>query len=150
MYLYLLTNTARDPQKSYVGITSRPVNRRLMEHFNTASKKTTLIARALHKYGSKAFALTVLGQAESWEELCAMEQAAIIQYNTFVPHGYNLTRGGDALAKRIQQAESLPRAAPRRAGGRKRQSAESLSSADSGNVFLSCQPATVHSRNNPG
>ena len=95
MYLYLLTNTAHEPQKLYVGITSRPVNRRLMEHFNTASKKTTLIARALHKYGSDAFTLTVLGKADSWEELCAMEQAAIVQYNTFVPHGYNLTRGGD-------------------------------------------------------
>ena len=47
MYLYLLTNTARQPQKLYVGITSRPVNTRLLEHFNTASKKTTPIARAL-------------------------------------------------------------------------------------------------------
>ena len=97
MYLYILTNTARSPEKSYIGITSRAVNRRLLEHFSTARNRPTHIAQALKKYGRDAFTLTILGQAESWEELCAMEQAAIVQYNTFRPHGYNLTLGGDGV-----------------------------------------------------
>lgn len=100
MFLYKLHNTVTG--KAYIGITIRPVKKRLSEHLGVAKRgKTTLIARALTKYGLAAFRLEILGQAESWEVLCAMEQAAIRTYNTFKPHGYNLTRGGDGTLGRL-------------------------------------------------
>jgi hypothetical protein len=39
----------------------------------------------------------VIQEAESWEELCALEVAAIKSHRTKGPHGYNMTSGGDGV-----------------------------------------------------
>lgn len=105
MYLYKLYNTITE--KGYIGITIRPVKKRLAEHFNVAKRgRSTLIARALAKYGMEAFTLTILGQAESWDELCAMEREAIMLHQTFKPDGYNLTRGGEGTLGRLHTEEA--------------------------------------------
>lgn len=96
LYLYLLTNTVNG--KQYVGITSRKVTKRYIEHLHAAKNGTTLIARALNKYGREAFTLQGIGEASDWSALCQAEQAAILAYNTLVPHGYNMTLGGEGTA----------------------------------------------------
>jgi group I intron endonuclease len=96
VYLYLIRNLVNG--KGYVGITKRPLRKRLLDHYAAArGGKETAIARAITKYGQDAFTVTLLGEAPTWEELLAMEREAIQTYNTFhlTGHGYNLTLGGD-------------------------------------------------------
>lgn len=105
MYLYKLSNNVNG--KSYIGITIRPVKKRLADHLGVAKRgRTTLIARALRKYGLDAFTLTVLAEASTYEELCEMERVAIQEYDTFNPHGYNLTLGGEGTLGRLQTDEA--------------------------------------------
>jgi group I intron endonuclease len=103
LYLYLLTNAVNG--KQYVGITSRPVQKRLLEHLQRATTGTTHIARAIKKYGREAFTMKVIGEATDWAALCEAEQVAILSYNTFKPHGYNLTRGGEGVTGYEQSLE---------------------------------------------
>jgi group I intron endonuclease len=112
MHVYLLINVVNG--KGYVGITSGEVSRRMDQHYDAAKyMKETLLARALRKYGADGFVLTILGHADSWEELCAMERAAIQTHNTFAftktGHGYNMTLGGEGAAGLRQSAEHRQR-----------------------------------------
>jgi group I intron endonuclease len=94
MYLYLMTNMVNG--KQYVGITKRKLAVRMRDHYSVAFRgRLTLIAQALRKYGKEAFTTELLSEATSWEELAAMEQAAIATYGTLMPYGYNMTLGGD-------------------------------------------------------
>jgi len=94
MYLYLVINTVTE--KRYIGITTKSVAARWRDHVAQARHGLeTAFARAIRKYGKEAFVVTILGQADSWEALCAMERVAIAQYQTFGPLGYNMTSGGE-------------------------------------------------------
>ena len=95
MYLYMLYNTVAE--KGYIGITAKRPETRFIEHLSVArlGRRMTYLAKAMRKYGTDAFTLTVLRQAKTWEELCELEMSAIAIYNTLKPHGYNLTKGGE-------------------------------------------------------
>ena len=114
LYLYLLTNTVNG--KQYVGMTSRKVSKRFMEHLQKAKNGTTLLARALHKYGGEAFTLEVIGEASDWAALCQAEQDAIIAYNTLHPHGYNITEGGGGALGRKHTEETKRRISEKKTG----------------------------------
>src|SRR5437660_8846822 len=102
MYLYLIRNAVNG--KGYVGITTNAMSVRWLQHLQAAGsrQKQTLLARAIRKYGADVFTMTLLGQAENWTLLQAMERAAIQEYGTFRPHGYNMTLGGDGAFGLIQ------------------------------------------------
>lgn len=85
--------------KRYVGITSRSIADRWFEHLQESrcSRANRAISNAIRKYGAVAFTIKELDRASSWQELCQKERAAIQQFNTFAPAGYNVTRGGDGF-----------------------------------------------------
>jgi group I intron endonuclease len=117
MYLYLFRNEANG--KGYVGITVRQVEVRRTEHFGLAKRNgQSAFAKAIRKYGPGAFTMTLLAQADSWEELLRMEQEAIATYNTYAPtgHGYNLTKGGEGSLGRILSEDARQRIAQARTG----------------------------------
>lgn len=82
--------------KSYIGITSTSLHRRLVLHRSHAK---TLpgghLQRAIRKYGFCNVTVEVLGHADDWSSLCEMEKEAIVKFNTVSPNGYNMTLGGD-------------------------------------------------------
>lgn len=91
--LYLVTNTVNG--KQYVGITVAKLARRWYLHCRAAVKPTTLLQRAIAKYGASAFTVEQIASAQNWNDLQAIERQAIAQYGTFSSNGYNQTLGGD-------------------------------------------------------
>lgn len=76
--------------KIYIGETKRP-EKRFQEHINRKEPYTSLIHRAIVKYGKQNFTFTILGWYENWQE---MEQYYINFYRSKVPYGYNIVDGG--------------------------------------------------------
>lgn len=93
--LYKLTSPSG---KSYIGISSIGFESRWQQHCRNAKNNCNecrAIYAAIRKYGPKNFTCKVLYEEDSWERLCEMESAAIIEHGTFSPGGYNLTLGGE-------------------------------------------------------
>lgn len=75
--------------KAYIGVSNDP-DRRFKEH---CSAKTTLVGRAIRKYGKENFDFRVICSAR--EELAYFyEQPFIAGHDTMAPNGYNLKFGG--------------------------------------------------------
>ena len=90
-YVYKITNTRNN--KSYIGISiHEPTNGRIRHHLSGYGNQC--IANAVKKYGKDAFTYEVLEANVFDEFLPDLEVAYIAEFNTFVPNGYNLTRGG--------------------------------------------------------
>ena len=95
MQAYLITNKINN--KGYVGITTRSLDRRWYEHRFVANSCGQLLAKAIHKYGEEAFEIKPIASAKTLENLKEVEKDLIIQFQTKVPFGYNLTDGGDGV-----------------------------------------------------
>ena len=84
--------------KSYIGITTRNIERRWYEHKYVPNSCGQLLAKAISKYGEKSFIIehiaSAIGNVENLKEL---EKQIIQQCGTMAPNGYNLTAGGDGL-----------------------------------------------------
>jgi group I intron endonuclease len=89
-WLYRLTSPSG---RRYYGIT-KDWRERFAEHAASAKSGSTLLAKAIRKYGWGAFTVEVLGNG-SREIVKQLERSAIAVDNTMAPHGYNLTAGGD-------------------------------------------------------
>lgn len=102
MKLYLITNLVNG--KMYVGITSRTVAERWLEHKQEASRggKRALLS-AIRKYGAENFDICEVGSADDWQSLCHHERLMIEGLRTLAPHGYNLTSGGDGVLNLPQE-----------------------------------------------
>lgn len=82
--------------KSYIGITSGAVKRRVAKHVSQAKEgRRSAVSQAIRKYG--AFKTEILVVAGDWSYLCDLEQRAIAAFKTLAPHGYNLTSGGEGV-----------------------------------------------------
>ena len=96
MLVYRITNTENN--KSYVGITTRNIERRWYEHKYVPNSCGQLLSKAINKYGESAFVIehiaSAIGNVENLKEL---EKQLIEQCGTMVPNGYNLTAGGDGM-----------------------------------------------------
>ena len=91
-YVYKITNTVNG--KAYIGISvNEPEKRRIKDHLSGRGNR--IIARAIKKYGKDAFTYEILEDNVFPELLPDLEVAYIAQFNTVVPHGYNLTYGGE-------------------------------------------------------
>ncbi len=89
--IYQIINKVNN--KRYIGITIQNPIRRWKDH--QYSKNNYLIQRALRKYGISKFKFSVLEKVKSWDEACKKEIQYILQFNTKVPNGMNMTNGGE-------------------------------------------------------
>lgn len=88
--------------KSYHGITTQSINRRMTGHRTWAKKGSKYpLHAAIRKYGFDAFKLEVLSESKDRDELHRLEVAAIARDDTFAPNGYNLTVGGDGTSGHV-------------------------------------------------
>ena len=99
-YVYKITNSVNG--KAYIGISiHEPTQGRIRDHL--AGRGNKIIARAVKKYGKDVFTYEIL-EADVFDEfLPDLEVAYIAKLNTIVPHGFNLTRGGDGAGPRSEQ-----------------------------------------------
>ena len=94
MYVYKITNLIN--QKHYIGITNNYKKRWSNEKSLPKEKKRQqLINKKIHQYGEDNFTFEVLFSNLSIEEACQKEQELIVQYNSLIPNGYNVDKGGE-------------------------------------------------------
>lgn len=93
MYLlYKITN--RINGKAYIGFTKNTLEWRWLRHRTGACPGAILFA-AVKKYGKAAFSVEEIGQAPNRTAAATIERALIVTHGTFIPHGYNMTPGGE-------------------------------------------------------
>ena len=83
--------------KVYVGITSRLPRRRLNDHRSRARLgDSSRLYHSMRRHGLTQFVIRPVAGAKTWEDLLALEQILIAQYNSRDDAvGYNMTDGGD-------------------------------------------------------
>lgn len=82
--------------KSYIGLSTTTLKRRLTLHFSHAVKgRQGALYNALRKYGRDACDARILLAADDHRYLRDMEIACISAFGTKFPKGYNLTDGGE-------------------------------------------------------
>jgi group I intron endonuclease len=114
MQAYLITNKINN--KGYVGITTRSLSRRWYEHRFVSNSCGQLLAKAINKYGEEAFEIKPIASAKTLENLKEVEKDLIVQFQTKVPFGYNLTDGGDGVFGFKQSEEQRLKSANLRLG----------------------------------
>lgn len=94
--------------KTYIGITSKTLEKRIRCHIHSALKVNIqyAFARAIRKY-KKKISWEIIDYANSWEELCELEKYWINKLNTFGSNGYNLTLGGEGSYGYIKTEEQI-------------------------------------------
>lgn len=89
--VYLATSPSG---KNYIGITSKSLKRRKIQHFSSANGNSDYkFHRALRKYG-KSMKWMILKTINNFEDAKELEKGYIALFNTF-KCGYNSTLGGD-------------------------------------------------------
>lgn len=84
--------------KSYIGLTVQTLKNRLRAHRGWASSgKNGALHSAMRKYGLRSMEVEILANENDFEKLKLLEIRYIKEYRTKVPHGYNLTDGGDGV-----------------------------------------------------
>jgi hypothetical protein len=82
--------------KLYVGVTRRTIEQRFGEHVCAANYGSNLLLHmAMQKYGKENFRPELLAMVTGEAEAQARERALMEQFESFVPGGYNMTRGGE-------------------------------------------------------
>lgn len=109
--IYLIVNLVNG--KMYVGQTIQPLKRRFNDH---AKCKTTIIGRAIRKYGRQNFRCEILKCCATKAELDAWEKFFIAVLKTKSPYGYNLTDGGEGVSGRKCSPETSAKIAAARRG----------------------------------
>jgi group I intron endonuclease len=97
--LYAVQNKVTD--KIYFGQTTQNLERYWNYNVNAAmcgKDSKPLLYRAIRKYGANAFTVTVVGQADTKDQLDNWEKLAILVYGTQNTElGYNITAGGEGV-----------------------------------------------------
>jgi len=97
--IYKITNKING--KSYIGLTTRTIKERWMDHCRYAknllnrSKKMPYLHKAIIKYKQKNFKIEIIDCCKNFNLLNKMEKFYIKKYKTLCPNGYNLTTGGN-------------------------------------------------------
>ena len=101
--IYLIINRVNN--KKYVGLTTRSLEDRWMGHvYDAQNDSICLIHRAIKKYGLEAFERKIIEECEN-DKACDAERHWIEQLDTFMPNGYNMTKGGDGSFGRTNSPE---------------------------------------------
>src|SRR5208282_5899900 len=97
MIVYRITN--RTNGKVYIGKTTKTLAQRWRGHKDAAKSGQFYFARAIRKYGSKAFKREVVYRATTANELSKMETFFIVLHQSHKPeNGYNMTLGGEGAS----------------------------------------------------
>lgn len=104
MLIYLITNKING--KKYVGQTTQGLEQRWRRHCwdCTADKSNMPVSKAIKKYGKENFAIEILDNCTSLEELNAKEKYYAQELKTFSPNGYNL-RAGNGLGSMTDETK---------------------------------------------
>ena len=107
MYVYLITNTVNG--KQYVGKTVQSIAARWKNHVHAVKRGSQyLLHRAIRKYGVENFRIDpLLSTLKTDAELLRWEEELISLLATKVPHGYNLTDGGEGISGHKMTADSI-------------------------------------------
>lgn len=105
MIVYLITNKLNN--KKYVGQTIRPIKERFDDHCHASRAKHMPIAAAIQKYGRDNFAIEILCECSSKEELDKMELCFANKFDTFAPNGYNLKAGSGRGAMSLETRKKI-------------------------------------------
>lgn len=93
--------------KGYVGQTAKTIKWRKMTHLGSVRDGSSYcFHKAIRKYGADSFVWSVLHESQDYDELSHMERHFIIALKTKVPHGYNLTDGGEGTRGFSPSAET--------------------------------------------
>lgn len=96
---YLLYRLTFSNGKSYIGQTVRGMNIRLAQHRTATNRGSSLAVHcAWRKYGEPS--VSIIGEYDSADALHAAEIAAIQNYGTLSPMGYNVGLGGETAASK--------------------------------------------------
>ncbi len=95
MIIYKITNKING--KIYIGQTINTVDTRFSQH---CRQKSSVLSKAINKYGKTNFIIEVLEIVQTRDELDYLERYYIKYYNSISPFGYNL-EGGGSLKKEI-------------------------------------------------
>lgn len=106
MIVYKATNTCSN--KIYIGMTSKTMQIRKLQHYNVCAKSKYKFHRALRKYEKKDFTWEVIDvcQTDIYEDLQEMEVAWINYYDSY-NKGYNSTYGGGGAIGFKQTKETI-------------------------------------------
>lgn len=91
---YRLYKLTFESGKCYIGQTIGKIKTRMVRHRQGVKWGSKLaVHNAWRKYGEPKF--EIIGEYESQEDLHQAEIKAIKEYNTLIPNGYNISKGGD-------------------------------------------------------
>jgi group I intron endonuclease len=93
-YIYIITSPNG---KSYIGQTTRPIEKRLKEHEAGKSKNSRRIYNAIKKHGWENFVIDWYECPD--EDLNFDEELMVEVIGTLSPNGYNLREGGGSRGK---------------------------------------------------
>lgn len=114
VFLYRITRI--ETGKTYIGMTTKPTIR-WWTHRWMAGKSSSLIHKALAKYGEDSFVFEIIGCSRNWQDGAETERQLIMQYGSYVlDGGYNLTKGGEGVLGNIFSDESRERIGRSRRG----------------------------------
>ena len=103
--------------RQYIGVTGRPLVKRLNEHVYDSTRRQTALARAIAKHGRRNFMIEAICSFRAWSDASAVEDGLILQCGTMVPNGYNLMPGGRGRGVGFKpSAESVERSAAKHRG----------------------------------
>ena len=89
--------------KVYIGQSANP-ERCFIEHCKRNSGYTSLINRAILKYGKENFAMTVLGWYEDYDQ---KEKDFIAEFRCVQPYGYNIAAGGSSPPRSVGENNTM-------------------------------------------
>ena len=84
--------------KYYIGKTKYSMEERRQSHYTEVPN--TYFHRALRKYGRDNFEWDILFESDDEGHLYRKEKLYIKLFDTYIPHGYNMTTGGDGQYSR--------------------------------------------------
>jgi group I intron endonuclease len=102
--VYLWTNTQNG--KKYVGVTNNTY-RRWNKHLHDALHGSSCVFhKAIRKYGPDVWIRKILIDDLDREDAIRKEIDLILEHNSQIPHGYNMTAGGQGLSGHTHSKES--------------------------------------------